>query len=41
MTLLEKGLTVTGIGLAGVFLVLCLFYVTIKLMQRVKTKEEK
>ena len=35
MSLLAKGLTVTGLGLAGVFLVLCLFYATIKLMQKV------
>ena len=35
MSLLMKGLTVTGVGLAGVFLVLCLFYATIKLMQKV------
>lgn len=35
MSLLAKGLTVTGLGLAGVFLVLCLFYATIKLMQKI------
>ncbi|MBR4082203.1 MAG: hypothetical protein IKK21_10505 [Clostridia bacterium] len=34
MSLLGKGLTVTGLGLAGVFLVLCLFFVTIKIMQK-------
>ena len=35
MSLLGKGLTVTGLGLAGVFLVLCLFWATIKLMQKI------
>ncbi len=35
-TLMGKGLITTGLGLAGVFLVLCLFYVVIKAMQRVK-----
>lgn len=38
-TLMGKGLITTGLGLAGVFLVLCLFYLVIKLMQRVKDKE--
>ena len=31
---MTKGLIVTAAGLAGVFLVLCLFYLTIKLMQK-------
>ena len=34
MSLMTKGLIVTAAGLAGVFLVLCLFYQTIKLMQK-------
>ena len=34
MTLLGKGLLVTAGGLCGVFLVLILFYLTIKLMQK-------
>ena len=34
MSLMTKGLIVTAAGLAGVFLVLCLFYLTIKLMQK-------
>ena len=34
MPLMTKGLIVTAAGLAGVFLVLCLFYLTIKLMQK-------
>ena len=38
-TLMGKGLLTTGLGLAGVFLVLCLFYLVIKLMQRIKEKE--
>lgn len=33
-TLLSKGLLVTAGGLAGTFLVLILFFVTIKLMQK-------
>ncbi|MGN0779418.1 MAG: hypothetical protein ACI4MJ_09745 [Aristaeellaceae bacterium] len=33
--LLVKGLLVTAMGLAGVFLVLLLFFLTIKLMQKV------
>jgi len=35
-TLIGKGLITTGFGLAGVFLVLCLFYLIIKLMQKIK-----
>ena len=31
-SLIAKGLTVTGFGLAGVFLVLILFFLTIKVM---------
>ena len=38
-TLMGKGLITTGFGLAGVFLVLCLFYLAIKLMQKIKEKE--
>lgn len=34
MALMTKGLIVTGAGLAGVFLVLFLFFFTIKLMQK-------
>ena len=34
MSLMTKGLIVTAAGLAGVFLVLCLIYLTIKLMQK-------
>lgn len=36
LTLMQKGLITTGMGLAGVFLVLCLFFVTIKVMQKIK-----
>lgn len=39
MSVFTKGLVVTGLGLAGVFLVLALFFVAIKLLQRVKAKE--
>ena len=35
-SLLEKGLIVTAGGLGGVFLVLILFYICIKLMQKIK-----
>ncbi len=35
-TLMGKGLITTGLGLSGVFLVLCLFFLVIKLMQRIK-----
>ncbi len=34
-----RGLIVTGIGLAGVFLVLTLYFFTIKLIQRAKDKD--
>ena len=34
MSLMTKGLIVTAAGLAGVFLVLLLFFITIKLMQK-------
>ena len=36
MTLMSKGLLATALGLAGVFLVLFLFYLTIKAMQKIK-----
>ena len=35
-----KGLLVTAIGLAGVFLVLGLFFVTIKLLQKAGSDNE-
>lgn len=35
LPLMTKGLLVTAMGLCGVFLVLALFFVTIKLMQRI------
>ena len=38
--LMTKGLLVTGMGLAGVFLVLTLIFVTIKLMQKIGVKKE-
>ena len=38
LSLLSKGLLTTLFGLLGVFLVLTLFFVTIKLMQRFKEK---
>lgn len=41
LPLMTKGLLTTVIGLLGVFLVLGLFFVTIKLMQHIKTKDEK
>lgn len=37
--LFTKGLIVTGGGLAGVFLVLLLFFVTIKVMQKVNKQK--
>ncbi len=37
--LMNDGLTTTVYGLGGVFLVLCIFYSVIKLMQKVKDKE--
>jgi Na+-transporting methylmalonyl-CoA/oxaloacetate decarboxylase gamma subunit len=36
----SKGLLVTAIGLAGVFLVLGLFFVTIKLLQKIGNDNE-
>ncbi len=36
LPLLSKGLIVTAGGLLGVFLVLFLFFITIKLMQKIK-----
>ena len=39
MSLMTKGLITTVAGLLGVFLVLTLFFVTIKLMQRIGTKD--
>ncbi len=36
LPLLTKGLLVTAMGLLGVFLVLFLFFLTIKLMQKIK-----
>ena len=38
MPVFTRGLVTTGMGLLGVFLVLGLFFVTIKLMQRFKDK---
>lgn len=40
MSVFTKGLLITGLGLAGVFLVLALFFVTIKLLQRLKPRQE-
>ncbi|MBQ8148901.1 MAG: OadG family protein [Clostridia bacterium] len=39
LPLFTKGLLTTGMGLLGVFLVLTLFFVTIKLMQKIGAKE--
>ena len=39
MPLFTRGLIVTGIGLCGVFLVLTLYFFTIKLIQRAKDKD--
>lgn len=39
MSVLSKGLIVTGIGLAGVFLILGLFFVSIKLLQKIGPKD--
>lgn len=39
-TLLGKGLITTLFGMGGVFLVLFIFFGVIKLMQRIKEKEE-
>lgn len=41
LSLMSKGLLTTVFGLLGVFMVLALFFVTIKLMQRIKTKDDK
>lgn len=41
LPIFQKGLVVTGLGLVGVFLVLFLFYLAIKAMQRIKPKEDK
>ena len=41
LPLMTKGLLTTVIGLLGVFLVLGLFFLTIKLMQHIKPKDEK
>ncbi len=38
LPLLSKGLITTAMGLAGVFLVLALFYITIRLLQRIHSK---
>ena len=39
MPVFTKGLIITGLGLAGVFLVLALFFITIKLLQKMRSKE--
>ena len=36
MSLMTKGLVATAFGLGGVFLVLLLFFLTIKVMQKIK-----
>ncbi|MBR6572021.1 MAG: OadG family protein [Clostridia bacterium] len=41
LPLFTKGLLVTLMGLLGVFLVLTLFFVTIKMMQKIGPREEK
>jgi len=41
LSLVTKGLITTLMGLLGVFLVLLLFFVAIKLMQHLKTDEVK
>lgn len=40
LSLMTKGLLTTLMGLLGVFLVLSLFFVTIKLMQHIRTRDE-
>lgn len=40
MSLMTKGLITTVCGQAGVFVVLTLFFVTIKLMQHIHTRDE-
>ena len=39
MAVFTKGLIVTGLGLSGVFLILALFFVSIKLLQKIGPKE--
>lgn len=39
MSVFTKGLIATGLGLAGVFLVLTLFYIAIKVLQRLGTNQ--
>lgn len=39
LPLFTKGLLTTAVGLLGVFLVLTLFFLTIKLMQKIGAKE--
>jgi Na+-transporting methylmalonyl-CoA/oxaloacetate decarboxylase gamma subunit len=39
-SIFTQGLIVTALGLAGVFLVLALFFITIKLLQKIKVKAE-
>ena len=39
LPLFTKGLLTTAMGLLGVFLVLALFFVTIKLMQKIGAKD--
>ena len=39
LSLFTKGLLTTAMGLLGVFLVLTLFFATIKLMQKIGAKE--
>jgi Na+-transporting methylmalonyl-CoA/oxaloacetate decarboxylase gamma subunit len=38
MALFTKGLLISAVGLVGVFLVLGLFFATIKLMQKISDK---
>ena len=40
LPLMTKGLLVTVMGLLGVFLVLTLFFITIKLMQKIRVKDD-
>lgn len=40
LPLASKGLLITLLGLLGVFLVLTLFYLTIRLIQRAGSKQE-
>ena len=41
MSLLTKGLLTTVCGLAGVFVVLTLFFVTLTLLQHIHTRDER